>query len=82
MTELAAAITEVTGTEVTYRDLPAEEYTDVLRSAGMDEDTAAFVSGLELSTARGELETDSPALENLLGRAPTSLHDAIRAARL
>lgn len=82
MSELAAAITEVTGTEVTYRDLSAEEYTDVLRSAGMDEDTAAFVTGLELSTARGELETDSPALENLLGRAPTSLHDAIRAARL
>jgi len=37
---------------------------------------------LELSTARGELETDSPALENLLGRAPTSLVDAIRAARV
>ena len=47
----------------------------------MDEDTAAFVTSLELSTARGELETDSPALENLLGRAPTSLVDAIRAAR-
>ena len=48
----------------------------------MDEDTAGFVTSLELSTARGELETDSPALENLLGRAPTSLVDAIRAARV
>jgi NAD(P)H dehydrogenase (quinone) len=82
MTELAATITEVTGTEVTYRDLPPEELTEVLRRAGMAEDTAGFVTALELSTARGELETDSPALENLLGRAPTSLADAIRAARL
>jgi NAD(P)H dehydrogenase (quinone) len=82
MAELAATITEITGTEVTYRDLSPEEFTDVLRAAGMDEDTAGFVTALELSTARGELETDSPALENLLGRSPTPLVDAVRAARL
>ncbi|WP_345421061.1 SDR family oxidoreductase [Actinomycetospora chlora] len=82
MGDLAAAITDVTGTEVTYRDLSPGDYTDALRAAGMDEDTAGFVAALEASTARGELETDSPALENLLGRAPTPLVDAIRAARL
>jgi NAD(P)H dehydrogenase (quinone) len=48
----------------------------------MDRATAEFVAALDGSAARGELETDSPALENLLGRAPTSLHDAVRAARL
>ncbi|PVZ11984.1 SDR family oxidoreductase [Actinomycetospora cinnamomea] len=82
MADLAKTISEVTGQEVVYRDLPPEELTDSLRAAGMDEDTAGFVTALELSTARGELETDSPALENLLGRAPTSLADAVRAARL
>ena len=82
MSDLADAITEVTGTKVVYRDLSPEEFTDLLRGAGMDEGTAGFVTALELSTARGELETDSPALENLLGRAPTSLVDAIRAARV
>ena len=82
MTDLAATITEVTGTDVAYRDLTAEEFTDLLRGAGTDDDTARFVTALETSTAKGELETDSPALENLLGRAPTSLVDAVRAARL
>lgn len=82
MADLAATITEVTGTEVSYRDLPPEEFTDALRAAGMDADTAGFVTALELSAARGELETDSVALENLLGRAPTSLTDAVRAARV
>ncbi|MDD7937211.1 SDR family oxidoreductase [Actinomycetospora lutea] len=82
MADLAATITDVTGTRVTYRDLPSAEFTDTLRAAGADEDTARFVTALEESTAKGELETDSPALENLLGRAPTSLADAIRAARL
>jgi NAD(P)H dehydrogenase (quinone) len=82
MTEFAATVTEVTGTEVTYRDVSPQEFTELLRSAGMDEASAGFVAALELSAARGELETDSPALENLLGRAPTSLVDAVRAARL
>ncbi len=82
MSDLAEAITETTGTKVVYRDVSADEYTDLLRSAGMDEGTAGFVTSLELSIARGELETDSPALENLLGRAPTPLVDAIRAARV
>ncbi|MEJ2859876.1 SDR family oxidoreductase [Actinomycetospora flava] len=82
MADLAATITEVTGTDVSYRDLAPEEFADGLRRAGMDEDTAAFVTALETSAAEGELATDSPALENLLGRAPTPLVDAVRAARL
>jgi len=82
MSELAATITEVTGKEVVYRDLSPEAFTDHLRAAGLDDDTAGFVTALELSVARGELETDSPALVDLLGRAPTSLADAVRAARL
>jgi NAD(P)H dehydrogenase (quinone) len=82
LAELAETITEVTGTTVVYRDLSVDELTDHLAGAGLDRATAEFVAALDGSAARGELETDSPALENLLGRAPTSLRDAVRAARL
>ena len=82
MSDLAATITEVTGTTVVYRDLTPDELTASMVSAGADQGTSEFVTALEASTARGELETDSPALENLLGRAPTSLADAVRAAQL
>lgn len=82
LAELAETITGVTGTTVTYRDLSVEEFADHLAGAGMDRATAEFVAALDGSAARGELETDSPALENLLGRAPTPLVDAVRAARL
>lgn len=80
LTDLAATITEVTGTQVSYRDLSGDDFTALLTDTGMGADTAGFVASLDLSAARGELETDSPALENLLGRAPTSLTDAVRAA--
>lgn len=82
MADLAATITEVTGTEIAYRDLAPDDFADLLRGAGTDEQTVRFVTALETSTAKGELETDSPALPNLLGRAPTPLADAVRAARL
>jgi NAD(P)H dehydrogenase (quinone) len=82
LTELAETITEVTGTTVVYRDLSVDELTDHLAEAGMDRAAAEFVASLDGSAARGELETDSPALENLLGRAPTPLVDVVRAARL
>lgn len=79
--ELARVTSEVTGTTVTYRDLPVGEYAAWLRAAGLDEGSAGFVAALDASIARGDLETDSDDLEHLIGRPPTPLSDAVRAAR-
>jgi NAD(P)H dehydrogenase (quinone) len=81
LTELAQAISEVTGTPVTYRDLPVEEYVAVLQRGGLDQPAARFVADLDASIARGELETDSQDLARLLGRPPTALTDVLQAAR-
>lgn len=80
LTELARLITEVTGTKVTYRDLPAEEYASWLQRAGLDEATAHFVAALDTSIARGDLETSSQDLAQLLGRPTTSLTEVVAAA--
>ncbi|GAB3615743.1 SDR family oxidoreductase [Okibacterium endophyticum] len=79
--ELAAAVTSVTGTTVTSRDLPHADYAAALVDAGMDETTAGFVAALDASIARGELETDSDDLARLLGRSPTPLVEVVRARR-
>jgi NAD(P)H dehydrogenase (quinone) len=78
--ELAAAVTEATGTPVVYRDLPAPEYATALEGFGVDPGTAAFVASLDESIARGELETGRDDLARLLGRPVTPLVDAFRAA--
>lgn len=80
LAELARAISEVTGTLVTYRDLPAEDYVSALRHTGLDEDTARFVAALDTSIAHGDLRTDSQDLARLLGRPATPLLDVVRAA--
>ncbi|GAA0298765.1 NAD(P)H-binding protein [Kineococcus aurantiacus] len=79
-TELAATITDVTGTTVVSRDLPGEEYEQALTGFGLDAGTAGFVAALDASIARGDLFTDSRDLEQLIGRPATTLAEAVRAA--
>lgn len=79
--ELARVVTEVTGTPVIYRDLPVEEHARSLQAGGMDQASAGFVAALDASIARGDLETDSQDLAQLLGRPPTPLADVVRAVR-
>jgi NAD(P)H dehydrogenase (quinone) len=77
---LAAAIIEVTGTKVAYRDVTPEELTAILRGTGLDDGTAGFVVALEESVARGDLDVRGDDLERLLGRPATTLAEALRVA--
>jgi NAD(P)H dehydrogenase (quinone) len=77
---LALAITEVTGATMAYRDLPGGEYASWLQRAGLDEATARFVAALDASIARGDLETSSQDLPELLERPAAPLTEVIRAA--
>jgi NAD(P)H dehydrogenase (quinone) len=65
---------------VTYRNLPPREYADALKRAGLDEATARFVAAVDDSIARGELETSSADLANLLGRPASRPAEAVRTA--
>ena len=79
MPELAAALSEATGRELPYRDVPLEDFRAGLLAAGLDAATADFVTALERGTARGELDVDPADLERLLGRPATDLRTAVRA---
>jgi NAD(P)H dehydrogenase (quinone) len=77
VSKLAEVISEVTGTEVTYRNLTGAEYADALRRTGLDEAAAQFVAALDASIARGDMETSSQDLSHLLGRPATSLRQVV-----
>jgi len=80
LTELAATVARVSGTEVVYRDLPVEDYAGALVSAGLPEGYAHALADSDRGIAAGELFTDTGDLERLVGRPVTSLEDAVRAA--
>lgn len=80
MVDLAEAVSAVAGRPVPYVDLPVEQYTAVLVGAGLPEPVAAVFADGDRGVAEGELLTDSGDLEKLIGRAPTSLTEALPAA--
>jgi NAD(P)H dehydrogenase (quinone) len=80
LAELAATITEVSGTSVVHRSVSPAELAAALEAAGLDAGTAGFVASLDEAIARGDLDVPSDDLPNLLGRPVTPLAEAIRAA--
>ncbi|MFI6163440.1 SDR family oxidoreductase [Micromonospora haikouensis] len=81
LTELAEEVSRQTGRAVGYTDLPAEKFTEVLVSAGVPEGFAAVLADSDLGLARGELYVEGDDLAKLIGREPTTLAEALRAAR-
>jgi NAD(P)H dehydrogenase (quinone) len=80
ISELAAEVARQSGGDVTYRNLPAEEYTKVLVGAGLPEPYAVVLADSDLGIARGELATGSGDLRRLIGRPSTPLADAVATA--
>jgi NAD(P)H dehydrogenase (quinone) len=77
--DLAAAIAEISGREVEYRRLTADEQAEALRAAGLDEGTVGFVVALDAGIAGGALADTDGTLARLIGRPTTPLIDGLRA---
>lgn len=80
MAEYAAAVSEATGREIPYVDLPADQYRGALLGAGLPEPLVEFLVDADLGIAQGHLDTDPSTLERLAARPLTSVRDAVRAA--
>ena len=71
LAEQAAAFSDGAGTPVVYHQLTVPGYLEVLTGAGLPAGTAEFVVGIDEAIARGDLETDSHQLSELIGRPTT-----------
>lgn len=78
--EYAATLSAESGTEVVYRDLPADELSAVLVGAGLPKPYADLLADSDLGLARGELLADTGDLARLIGRPTATPAEAIRAA--
>jgi len=78
--DLAAAATEITGREVRYTPLSAEEHAAALEDAGLDSGTVWFVTTLDAGIRAGALAESDGTLARLIGRPTTPLVDGLRAA--
>ncbi|MEE1938658.1 SDR family oxidoreductase [Streptomyces sp. TRM 70361] len=79
MADFAAVLTDLTGTEVVYRDLSADGYVKALTGAGLPEGTARFLADTDASIAAGHLADTPGDLSRLIGRPTTPLRDTLAA---
>lgn len=77
--QIATAIGEHAGQEVDYRDIPESEYAALLAGSGVPAPFAAILADSDSGTATGALDSDDPALSDLIGRTPASFADVLRA---
>jgi NAD(P)H dehydrogenase (quinone) len=78
--ELAAAISQIAGRDVSYRNLGQAEHAEYLANAGLDAGTAGFRTALDANIRDGLLGDTSGDLARLTGRPTTPLVDGLRAA--
>lgn len=71
MKELADEISRLTGKEISYRNVNADEYVRWLMSTGFPENVARFLASMEEAIAQGDLFDDSQQLSQLIGRPTT-----------
>jgi NAD(P)H dehydrogenase (quinone) len=80
MTQLAAAVADASGRPITYQDLPVEQFETILVGAGLPGPVAATLAQADDAIAQGALEIHTGDLSRLLGRATTTITDAVRGA--
>jgi len=75
--DVAATLTDLTGQEITREIVQDEDFVSTLVSGGMPEPAAKLMLGMFLAARDGDFATVDPTLEQLLGRAPTTLREVL-----
>lgn len=76
--ELAATITEVSGTPVTVTRVQGDEHAAALTALGLDEGTAGLLAALDTNIADGLLSESDGTLARIIGRPTTPLDQYVR----
>lgn len=78
--EFAAELSKQTGKEIGYNAVPAETYAGILTQAGLPEQFANILAGVDVAIEKGELAGTSGDLARLTGRPTTPIADSLAAA--
>lgn len=76
----AETIAKESGKDIKYVNLPEEDFSKALESAGLPTPMAQLFASIDTEISKGELETDSKDLTNLIGNELDSLDDEIKIA--
>lgn len=73
--EIAGILSEITGKQINYADIPVEVLKENIIKFGMPKEVAELMGSIAESMKAGEFDFIDPTLEKLIGRKPTDLKD-------
>lgn len=76
--EIAGIITELTGKQINYVDIPVEALKENIIKFGMPKEVADLMGSIAESMKAGKFDFIDPTLENLIGRKPTDLKEFLK----
>ena len=79
LADLAADIADVSGKEITYQNLSAEDYTQALTQAGLPVGLVDIIVDADIQTEKGAMFSDSKDLEQLIGHPTTAIKEQVAA---
>jgi NAD(P)H dehydrogenase (quinone) len=80
LSELAAEVQTQSGNPVSYRNMPAADYAQMLLGFGLPAPVAEMLADSDTGLEKGELYTDSRDLSRLIGRPTTSMQEGVKVA--
>uniref|UniRef100_A0A832G7J6 SDR family oxidoreductase n=1 Tax=Ignavibacterium album TaxID=591197 RepID=A0A832G7J6_9BACT len=76
--EIADILSEITGKQIKYVDIPVEVLKENIIKFGMPKEVADLMGSIAESMKAGEFDFIDPTLEKLIGRKPTDLKDFLK----
>lgn len=79
LADLASDIADVSGKEIIYQNLSAEDYTQALTQAGLPAGLVDIIVDADIQTEKGAMFSDSKDLEQLIGHPTTAIKEQVAA---
>lgn len=79
LTDFAKSLSDATGKNIDYVDMPVEAFGQALTSAGVPEGFVQFLTDVDANAAKGALFDDSKTLSRLIGRPTTPYAETVKA---
>jgi len=80
LSDLAKTISQQSGKDISYVNLPESEYAEKLVEAGLPKELAGAIAQFDTGASKGALYSDDKSLSKLIGRPTTPLSESVQAA--
>ena len=80
LSDLASEVSKQTGTSIPYKDIPEQEYGNILINIALAEGFAHALANWDVSASKGDLYCDTNDLTRILGRPTTPIAASVKVA--